>query len=67
MADEIGRDGEGEVVHALLQRMFERDLSGLDIATASSEMNSFINALKLPISHKTGILISEMDGEVSLQ
>lgn len=67
LADEIGRDGEGTAVDELLKGTFERDRSGLDAATASSEMTNSIKALKLPISHKTGITIAEIDGEVSLQ
>ena len=49
LADEISKDGEGEAVDEILKGSYEMDLRGKDEATSSSEMHSFIKALKIPI------------------
>ena len=38
LVDEIGKDVEGSLVENILGGTFERDLIGMDDATASSEM-----------------------------
>ena len=67
LADTIGKDDEGTVVDELLHGTFERDLSGMEETTASSEMTNFLKALQIPISHKTGKPVKEMGDNVSLQ
>ena len=53
LADKIGSDEDGAAAEEILQGNFERDLSGLDEATASTEMKSFIQGLRITISCKT--------------
>mgnify|MGYP001376809109 CR=1 FL=1 len=48
LVDAIGKDGEGDIANDILQSTFERDLQGMDEATASSEMRGFLKALQTP-------------------
>ena len=50
----------------ILRGTFERDLSGMDDATTSFEMNSLIKALQTPISRITGKPLKEMDANVTM-
>ena len=60
LAADIGLDGKGDAVEDILKGKYKRDISGLDEASASSEMKNFIKALKIPISLKTGKSLEPM-------
>ena len=50
----------------ILRGTFERDLTGMDDATALSETKSFIKALQTPISRITGKPLKEIDANVMM-
>ena len=67
LADAIGKDDKGKAVDEILKGTFKRDTQGTDGATASSEIQSFIKALKIPISNKKGDTIPLINTDISLQ
>ena len=67
LADLVGDDGEGEAVEEILKVKFTLDIKELDEAAASSEMKSFIAALKIPISKKTGSEVPEMSVNMKME
>ena len=67
LADAVGLDGEGEGVDEMLQGTFDTDKSGLNGAAASSEMSSFLKALQIPLSAKTGAPVPTMKTELTVE
>ena len=73
LAKYIGRDGEGEGEGSeegsedMLRGTYTMDTEGMDPMMASTEMNSFLQALKLPDSKLTGGLIPTMLSLILLQ
>ena len=55
LADVVGLDSDGGGVDEMLQGTFDIDKAGLRCTAASSEMHSFLKALQIPLSAKTGI------------
>lgn len=50
IADSIGLDSKGKGVDEILQGIFSTDEEGLNKVSASSEIQSFIKALQIPLS-----------------
>ena len=67
LADDIGRDGEGKGAEEMLRETYTMDNEGMDLMMASTEMNSFLKALKLPNSKLTGGIIPTMSSLITLQ
>jgi len=67
IVDAVGLDGEGEGVEEMLQGTFDIDKAGLNGAKASSEMSSFLKALQIPISAKTGSPVPTMKTELTVE
>ena len=59
IANKLGLDGEEKGVDEMLQGTFSTDREGLNGVVASSEMNSFIKVLQIPISFHSLILSIE--------
>ena len=66
-ADLVGDDGEVDAVEEMLKGKFTLDIKELDEAAASSEMKSFIMALKIPTSKKTGSEVPEMSVNMKME
>ena len=67
LADAVGLDGEGEGVDEMLQDTFDTNKAGMNGATASSEMLSFLKALQIPISDKVGAPVPTMKTEMTVE
>ena len=67
LANLVGDDGEGGAVEEMLRGKFTLDTRELDEAAASSEMKSFISALKVPASKKSGSDVPEMSVEMKME
>ena len=67
LADALGKDGEGGAVEDILKGEFKYDTDVMDDIQASSEMKSFIGALKTPISGKTGKYVPTMDTTMDIE
>ena len=67
IADDVGKDGEEEGVEEMLRGSCSVDNTNMTSLTASSEMKSFITALKVPASVVIGGPIPEMPSIITLQ
>ena len=66
VAENVRRYGEGEGVEEMLRGFYSFDHTDMTHLTASSEMKSFITALKVPTSVVTGEPIPEMASIMTL-
>ena len=67
LVDVIGLDGERAGVEDMLQGTFDTDNEDMDSITASSEMTSFLKALKIPISATTGSPVPPMVTDMTME
>ena len=54
-------------MHEILNVSFTKYLDGMNEATASSEIQSFIKSLQIPIPKKTGKILKEMGIHISIK
>jgi len=62
----VGLDGEEAGVDEMLQGTLDTDKAGINSATASSEMQSFLKALQILISATTGSPAPTMKTEMTI-
>lgn len=67
IVDTIGLDGKGTGVDEMLQCTFETDMEGLYGIAISSEIKSFIKALKNPLSANTGTHVPTVKRDTTVE
>ena len=65
LAEDVGYDGEEQVVVEMLKGSYTIDRYDLDEVQASTEMSSFLAALKIPHSSKMGGPTPEMSDDIT--
>ena len=67
LAEDIGRDGEGEGSEEMFRGTYTMDTEGMDPSMASTKINIFLHALKLPDSKLTVSHIPTTPSLITLQ